>query len=85
MKKKKVILVTVLFVLALFNTVLITDVFSKTPDISSGVEPDGGTYHCFWMADHWGSGPIARDCVGCVDMLMENPHIMGTCSTNLFE
>lgn len=84
MKKKTIFLFTGLLLLALFNTVLITNAYTKTKNNPS-VEPDGGTYYCFCWADQWGSGSWARDCDGCVNALMENPSMLHTCSTNLFE
>ena len=86
MKKKIIFMFSGLFFLAVFNTFLITNVFAETGNTkSSAVEPDGGTYYCFWWADQWGSGSWARDCDCCVLKQMTNPSMLHTCSTNLFE
>lgn len=39
-------------------------------------------YHCFWLPGGW-DGPMARDCMGCVERPMEDPRVQGTCTSGI--
>jgi hypothetical protein len=85
MKKKIVYICTGLLLAALINTAFITSTFGKPlsqPVSTAGIEPDGTTYHCYWLTGGWG-GPTGTDCIGCVERPMKDPQVQGTCSKEI--
>jgi len=86
MKKKTLsVLMGVIFI-ATFNTIFTPLAKSNNSKSANLLETAlssyyyGGEYHCYWWADEYWTGPIARDCYGCLEKPMKNPSMPSTCT-----
>ena len=67
-------------VFSMLNTFLFT--FATNGSINTNNSKDEippADYHCYWLPGGW-DGPIARDCMGCVERPMEDPQARSTCT-----
>ena len=83
MKKVKISFVGII-IFSLFSTFFAAFATNKPIDTMYPEEKPGtkSGYHCYWLPGSW-NGPLARDCMGCVERPMENPQVSGTCKNHI--